>query len=398
MGARDGTTLRVLLAGSAVAPGFQGGEPILADLLQKEFQRAGVTVLREGSTRRLREFASLAFAPLDVEPGRVAFYRRRLRELRPDTVLSFFDFDCSLAVAARKEGIPVVVCLQIYWPTCPVGTHYIEGKGSCFTPGLVKCVRHVSRAPISPNLRLPVPNLPAPLALLLYLKLLERRPVLSQADVLVANSAFTADVLRGAGYERVRVIHNGVDTELFRPVPWEGGRKVVLYPVARSMQERKGYPHFVEMARRIRRERPDVTFRILNHQGDDLCEGTPYLPHEELARELRSDYLAVVPSLWDEPFGFVTIEAMASARPVVGYRVGGMAEVVEDGVSGRLVNRGDTEALTRAVLELLDDEERTRRMGEAARARVEQQFDSRRMAERYLDLIRELVERKRPPV
>jgi len=382
--------LRLLFSGAAMTPGFQGGEPTLADLLERGCERVGVEVVREGSTRSLFELASLALTPFDVEPGRVAAYRRRLREVRPDAVLSFFDFDCSLAIAARKERIPVLVCVQIYWPTCPVGTHYIEGEGVCFRPGFTKCVRHVSRAPISPNLRLPVPGLPAPLAALLYLKVLERRPALSQADALVANSEFMANVLRRAGYANVHRIHNGVDTELFRPTAWGGGKKVVLYPVARSQQERKGYPHFVEMARRVRKEMPDVTFRILNDPGDDLCEGTPYLSHPELAEEIRSDYLAVVPSVWDEPFGFVTIEAMSSGRPVVAYRVGAMDEVVEDGVSGRLVARGSVEELTKAVLELLRDEEGARRMGQAARERVESRFDYREMTARYLDLIRDL--------
>jgi glycosyltransferase involved in cell wall biosynthesis len=227
--------------------------------------------------------------------------------------------------------------------------------------------------------------------LLLYLKILERPAALAQADALVANSEFTATVLRNAGYERVHTIHNGVDTRLFAAAPWSESRKVVLYPVARSRQERKGYAHFVEMARQVHATHPEVTFRILNDPGGDFIQGTPYLSHEELARELRSDYFAVVPSVWDEPFGFVAIEAMSVGRPVIAYRVGGLPEIVEDGVSGRLVPRGNVEELTRAVRELLDDETSARRMGHAARERVEQRFDYELMVDRYLGLIRNLV-------
>ncbi|HYA71344.1 MAG TPA: glycosyltransferase family 4 protein [Thermoplasmata archaeon] len=386
----QGPLRRVLFTGAAVGPGFGGGEPVLADLLEREFRRAGIEVGRDGKPRTLLGLAGLAVTPFDVQPGRVREYRRTVRRFRPEAVLAFVDYDCSAAVAARLERVPVAVCIQIYWPTCPVGTHYIEGEGVCFTPELVKCVRHISRAPISPNLQLPVPNLPAPLALMLYLKLLERPAALSQADALIANSSFTAGVLRNAGYERVHIIHNAVDTELFRAFPWEGPRKAVLYPVARSHQERKGHPHFVELARRIRAETPEVAFRILNDPGDALCEGTPYLTHEELARELRSDYLVVVPSLWDEPIPFVAIEAMSAGRPVVAYRVGGMPDLIEDGVSGRLVPRGDLDQLTRVVRELLNDEDAARRMGQAARERVERGFDCRTMADRYLALLSSL--------
>ena len=387
--------MRVLFTGAANSPGFQGGEPVLADLLEQAFEKKGVEVVREGSTRTLFGLATLALTPFDVQPNRVAEYRRRLREVRPDAVLGFVDYDSSLAVAARKEGVPIAVLVQIYWPTCPVGTHYIEGEGACFSPGLVKCVRHVSRAPLSPNLRLPVPNLPAPLAFLLYLKILERPAALSQADVLVANSSFTANVLERAGYERVQVIRNAVDPEFFRATPWKGGGKVVLYPVARSNQERKGYPDFVAMARRVRQEMPEVGFRILNAPSTDLYEGTAYLTHAELAEELRSDYLAVVPSVWDEPFPFVILEAMAAGRPVVAYRVGVIPELIEDGVSGRLVDRGNVEELTRAVLDLLRDEDKAHRMGRAALERVSRQFDYRSMADGYLRLLDELVTAKK---
>jgi glycosyltransferase involved in cell wall biosynthesis len=103
----------------------------------------------------------------------------------------------------------------------------------------------------------------------------------------------------------------------------------------------------------------------------------------------------VVPSLWDEPFGFVIVEAMAAGRPVVAYRVGGIPEIIEDGVSGRLAPRGDVEELTRAVLDLLNDEEKARAMGRAGRERVETRFHSRTLADRYLELLRGLVTAKK---
>ena len=390
--AGTGTVVRrVLFAGAAVGPGFGGGEPVSAALLQRSFEHQGVEVFRDGSPRSFLGLASLALTPFDVQPSRVREYRRTIREVRPDAVMTFVDYDCSAIVAARMERVPVAACIRIYWPTCPVGTHYIEGEGPCFSPGFVKCVRHISRSPISPNLRLPVPNLPAPLAMLLYAKLLERPPALRQANVLIANSAFTAGVLKNAGYRRVQVIHNAVDLDLFRAVSWEGPRKVVLYPVARSNQERKGYSHFVEVARRIRSETPEISFRITNDPGDALCEGTPNLSQEQMARELAADYLVVVPSLWDEPFGIVAIEAMAAGRPVVAYQVGGLPEIVEDGVSGRLVPRGNVDELTRAVRNLLRDEDAARRMGRAARERVEAHFDARAMAAEYLVLLSNLV-------
>lgn len=79
-------------------------------------------------------------------------------------------------------------------------------------------------------------------------------------------------------------------------------------------------------------------------------------------------------SRWEEVFGYVNAEAMASCKPLVGTRVGGIPEVIEDGVSGFLVPRRDPQAAAAKILVLLKDEELCRRMGAAGRRMVEQKF------------------------
>jgi glycosyltransferase involved in cell wall biosynthesis len=385
--------VKALFAGASMEPDWEGGEPVFAALLERGLVEMGVRVERDGTRRGLLGFAALAAVPYDIEPYRLLRYRRRLRASRPDVVLAFYDYDCSLIVAAHQEGIPVIACTQIYWPTCPIGTHYIEGQGVCYEPELGKCVRHAARSPVSPNLGIPTPGLPPPLGLVLYSKVRLRPPALSLADAIVANSEFMAGVLRRGGYEKVHAIHNGVDVGLFDPTPWNQPARQVLYPVARSGQERKGFPHFAELARTIRAEDPSVRFKVLNHKGDELLDGAPYLTRTELAAEFQRSYLAVVPGLWDEPFGLVATEAMASGRPVVAYAAGGLTEIIEDGVSGLLVPRGDVRALTQAVRSLLGDPARARRLGEGARARVEGHFSYQRTAAGYLELIHRLLDR-----
>jgi glycosyltransferase involved in cell wall biosynthesis len=388
--------VRALFAGASMEPDWEGGEPVVAELLERGLRELGVEVVREGRRRGLLGFAALAAVPYDVEPHRLLRYRRRLRANRPDVVLAFYDYDCSLIVAAHQEGIPVIACTQIYWPTCPVGTHYIEGQGVCYTPELGKCLRHIAATPLSPNLGVPLPSFPPPLGFVLYSKLWSRGRTLGLAAAIAANSEFTAGVLRRAGYTRVHRIHNGVDLGLFQPTRWDEPVRQVLYPVARSGQERKGFPHFVELARTIRGEDPTVRFKVLNYAGDDVVDGTPYLSRPELAEELRRSYLAVIPGLWDEPFGLVVAEAMAAGRPVVGYSAGALPEIVEDGVSGWLVPRGDVKALTAAVRDLLHDPDRARRMGAAARTRAEAKFGYRRTAGEYFGLIRQLLADRAP--
>ena len=71
-------------------------------------------------------------------------------------------------------------------------------------------------------------------------------------------------------------------------------------------------------------------------------------------------------------------EAMAHGKPVVGTRAGGIPELIEDGVSGYLVDRGDLEAMSDCVLAILNDEEARIQMGRAGRETVKTKFDLRK--------------------
>ena len=83
-------------------------------------------------------------------------------------------------------------------------------------------------------------------------------------------------------------------------------------------------------------------------------------------------------SRWEEVFGFVNAEAMASCKPLVGTRVGGIPEIIEDGISGFLVPRRDPGAMAARILELLRDPSLRRRMGQAGRRIVEDKFNHRK--------------------
>ena len=108
--------------------------------------------------------------------------------------------------------------------------------------------------------------------------------------------------------------------------------------------------------------------------------GSPEIEHhgwvDNAPGLMRHLDVLVLPS-HDEPFGTVLAEAMAVGTPVVATRVGGLAEVVDDGVTGRLVAPGDPTALAAAVLEVLRERDR---MGAAARERA-RRFDADRYAE-----------------
>lgn len=82
-------------------------------------------------------------------------------------------------------------------------------------------------------------------------------------------------------------------------------------------------------------------------------------------------------SRWEEAFGFAIAEGIASGRPILATSVGGIPKLVEDGKTGFLVERGDSEAMAERILQLLANPELRERMGRAGRQAAEAKFDHR---------------------
>ena len=102
--------------------------------------------------------------------------------------------------------------------------------------------------------------------------------------------------------------------------------------------------------------------------------------------------IVVVPSEWEEAFGFVAVEAMASGACVLGSDAGAIPEVIgRDGTSGRIFRRGDADDLARQLNMLLHDPQLRASMGGAARQRVERMFTLERMVAAYMTVYEELA-------
>jgi len=95
-----------------------------------------------------------------------------------------------------------------------------------------------------------------------------------------------------------------------------------------------------------------------------------HVPHPQVMAALAAASVVAVPSRWPEPHGLVAVEAMAAGVAVVASRTGGLAEIVEHGVTGTLVDPGDAGALAGALDDLLAEPERRSRMGAAGAVRA----------------------------
>lgn len=111
---------------------------------------------------------------------------------------------------------------------------------------------------------------------------------------------------------------------------------------------------------------------------------TGSLAHEELLPYYQNADVVVNPSL-SEAFGMSLVEAMATETPVVATKIGGMPEIVNDGVTGLLSEPGDPQALATAIIELISDSRRATAMGRAGRKKVLERYCWSKIAESLVD-------------
>jgi glycosyltransferase involved in cell wall biosynthesis len=151
----------------------------------------------------------------------------------------------------------------------------------------------------------------------------------------------------------------------------------------------KGIDVLLAALRRMRHKTPVVLLGTPRHDTPTIDDPditvVHNVPHAQVMASWIRASVAIVPSVWHETLGFVAVEAMITGCPVVASAVGGLREVVQDGSTGLLVPPGDPDALAAALDDLLDDPERRKLMGEAARART-LQFGVRNVVPRIVEV------------
>ncbi|HEU0213473.1 MAG TPA: glycogen synthase [Jiangellaceae bacterium] len=242
----------------------------------------------------------------------------------------------------------------------------------------------------------------------------------SAAAVIAVSRGMRSDILGcypAVDPERVHVVHNGIDTGFYRPVDdtdvldrlgIDHDRPSVAF-VGRITRQ-KGVPHLLRAALRI-----DPTIQLVLLAGaadtaelaaetDELVDRlrsertgvvlvSEMLPREDVRQVLSHATVFCCPSVY-EPLGIVNLEAMACSTAVVASAVGGIPEVVDDGVTGLLVayDSADPRAfeagLATAIDELAGDPARAAAMGHAGRSRAVAEFGWDAVAARTVEVYR----------
>ena len=281
-------------------------------------------------------------------------------------------FSPSVLVACRAAGVRTVMTAHNYRHTCPTSHHYRRGKvcDRCLGGREWRCFAHNCRGSLAESFAYGFRA-----AVARKLRLFQ-----DNTDVVIVGTRFAAGRLAAAGFGAERIVIMPSLGMPVKPGPRGTGRYVAY---AGRMTPEKGVGTLLQAARRL----PQLEFRIAGDGPlfDELVSGSPdnvrfvgFLDPPRLARFYADALCLAVPSEWFEMRPMVICEAMAHGIPVVASDIGGLGELVEDGVTGLLARPGDPADLAARIGELVHDDARRRDFGDAARRHVLSHHDGDR--------------------
>lgn len=197
----------------------------------------------------------------------------------------------------------------------------------------------------------------------------------------------------GVDRARTRVVHNGIEVppagqRATLPSEWRAGGTAAA--MVANLRHYKGHPEVLRAVALVAKAHPEFRLVLIGDgtEADALVARSRELGIERNvvfagrrpdAAELMSGFDFTLLGSSQEGFPNVVMESLARAVPVVSTAVGGVLELITDGVDGRLVPYGDIEAMARAIVWMIEHPEERRQMGEAGRERMAKEFSSERM-------------------
>jgi glycosyltransferase involved in cell wall biosynthesis len=352
----------------AVATLAQDGSP------QCKEENDGVRVYRlRGWSRALAPFyesPQRRFHPTVPDPAVVVGLRRILARERPDVVHAQGWMLYSFLPLKSKDGPRLVVGLHDYGLVCAKKT-YVHKGGFCDGPSYVKCISCATEqyGPVK--------------AFALTSGLFVSGRLHHRIDRCVANGSTVAEASRTGPRRATTTIDvvpalvsdGAAEAALRAPRPTFLPPTDSFLLFVGALGRHKGLDVLLESHAGLDTPVPLVV--IGTRRGDTPARFPPRVtvaidvPHREVMAAWARCLVAVVPSVWPEPFGQVAAEAMACGRPVVASAVGGLRDIVVHGKTGLLVPPDDPPALREALTSLLADPGRRARMGEAGRRRAQ---------------------------
>jgi glycosyltransferase involved in cell wall biosynthesis len=198
--------------------------------------------------------------------------------------------------------------------------------------------------------------------------------VVNNADCVIAFNEQTAEIYKRHGIRVDRIVHLGVDDELFKPGDKNSTELTIATVCAWPEYPTKGV-HILKEAI----EGLDCNVKLVTRQ-----------PRVKVAKFLETVDIFIFPSTYHETWGLCLNEALAAGCAVITSDVAGALSQVEDGVNGLIVPRRDAKSLRAAIDKLMADEALRVRLGNKAREIVKSRYNLNEMAKRFTDVFKEV--------
>lgn len=187
-------------------------------------------------------------------------------------------------------------------------------------------------------------------------------------------------------FRDIRTLHNGIRLPAPSPI---SDKKEILF-VGR-LSEEKGVLVLIKAVSRLKAKHPDLKLKIVGSGHlrkeirrqiremdiEDKVQMLGFKSYEDIIGAYHDSSLVAVPSIYPDNLPTVCIEAMGAGRPLIGSRIGGIPELIDDGKTGILVEPGDAEALAKGIDRLYSDFPLLRDMGRKGRKKAECEFNEK---------------------
>lgn len=243
------------------------------------------------------------------------------------------------------------------------------------------------------------------------------------SSITITDSNAVKNHLDASGYfqpNRVKVIYNGVDSKRFNPKndsaylyeEWNIPKDARIIGMMGRVNSWKGQEDFLKAANIIMAKYPDVYTVLIGSafEGEEwrekeLADKIACSPYKNriINKGYRTDSegiyklydIFVLPSINPDPFPTVVLEAMSTGKPIVGYKHGGVCEMVKEEYNGLLAEVKNPDDLANKIEKILVDENKRKLMGENSRRRLLSEFSIEAYVENYLNEYKQLIGEKR---
>jgi len=320
-------------------------------------------------------------------------FKEVLEKINPDIIHIHTNLVFSNSVLLACDDIPVVQTLHDCRVICPGGKGITvkndiceKSFGSmCYREGCISRWRYYSQSVWRK-----------------FNKLIFKRHV----NVLVTPSMSLNKGLRDYGLESI-YLPNYVDTSLFLPSSYSKNGKRIL--CACQLFATKGVDYLLRAFQHVLVKVPSARLDIAGEGPEkesleQLCISLKIqdsvrfygkVPHKELTSFYSKASVVVVPSVVAEICPLVVLEGMASAKPIIGSRIGGIPELILEDETGLLFSPGDKDELGEKIVQLLLTPERAEKMGKLGRERIEKEFSAQEHIKKILSIYHSLLKSNR---